>query len=55
MLHTKRVPWAQLEEYLEAHQQLMGSMLDLLKGGVMDKQEIENKLPKSFLTLYQII
>jgi hypothetical protein len=54
-LNSKRVPWSQLEGYLESHQKLILSMLDLLKGGVMDKPDIENRLPKSFLSLYQII
>jgi hypothetical protein len=51
----KRVPWSQLEEYLESHQKLLVSMLDLLKGGVMEKSDIETKLPKSFLSLYRLI
>jgi hypothetical protein len=51
----KRVPWAQLEEYLDSHQKLLTSMIELIKAGVMDKPEIENKLPKSFFALHQII
>ena len=47
-----RVPWAHLEEYLDTHQKGVTSMLDLLKLGVMDKADIETKLPKSFISLY---
>ena len=51
----KRVPWSQLEEYLKSHQNLLASMLELQKGGVMEKTDIETKLPKSFISLHQII
>jgi hypothetical protein len=30
-------------------------MLELQKGGVMEKTDIETKLPKSFISLHQII
>ena len=44
----KRVPWSQLEEYLDAHQKVITPMLDLLKAGVMKKADIEKRLPNSF-------
>ena len=49
------MPWCQLEEYLEAHQNGLASMQNLLKLGLMEKSDIEEKLPKLFLQLYHLI
>ena len=52
---NKRVPWSQLEEYLAAHQSGIATFLEQLNNDIMDKQEIEVKLPRSFWKLYEII
>ena len=44
----KTVPWPQLEEYLEVHQKRIASMLEMLKLGMMSKEDIESRLPMSF-------
>ncbi len=49
---AKRVPWSQLEEYLEVHQELIAAYVGLLKRKAMDIQTIEAKLPESFMQLY---
>ena len=51
----KKVPWAKLQEYVEAHQGAIVTYIDLEKRKLIDIPEIESKLPKSFLQLYQII
>ena len=54
-LQGKRVPWSQMEEYLAAHQEAIGSYLDQKKRNVTDVPDIEAKLPKSFLILHDVI
>ena len=44
-LKAKRVPWSQLEEYLEVHQGAIVTYLDLKKRKLIDVPEIEAKLP----------
>ena len=51
-LKVKRVPWSQLEEYLEVHQEVIGSYVGLLKRKAMDIPTIEAKLPESFMELH---
>jgi hypothetical protein len=45
----QRVPWPQMERYLQVHQGAIGAYLDLLKNKMIEESEIEPKLPKSFL------
>ena len=45
----KRVPWAQMEEYVTIHQKSVVALMDLQKLNVMDIPEIEAKLPNSFV------
>ena len=52
---NKKVPWAQLEEYIKLHEKTIGSYLDLLNEGDMDKPEIEGKLPKSFSNIHSLL
>lgn len=40
----KSVPWTHLEEYLNAHQKHIATMLDYFKVGVINKADIESKL-----------
>ena len=51
----KRVPWAQLEEYLAVHEGGIETYLKLLKINAMDKATIETLLPKSFWLIYQTV
>jgi hypothetical protein len=51
----KRVPYSQMEEYLEAHQGLIGSYVYQVNNKIIEKAEVEAKLPKSFLQLHQVI
>ena len=44
----KRVPWSQLEEYLDTHEGAIGTYLQLLKRKLADVPEIEVRLPRSF-------
>jgi hypothetical protein len=54
-LKAKRVPWQQIEKYLEVHQGAIAPYLDLLKNKMIEYSEIETKLPKSFLQLHEVI
>jgi len=51
-LKAKRVPWSQLEEYLEVHQEAIAAYVGLLKRKAMDIPTIETKLPGSFMELH---
>jgi hypothetical protein len=44
-LKAKRVPWSQMEEYLEVYQRTIVTYLDLKKRKLIDVPEIEAKLP----------
>jgi hypothetical protein len=44
-LKAKRVPWSQMETYLEVHQGSIVTYLDLKKHKLIDVPEIEAKLP----------
>jgi hypothetical protein len=48
----KRVPWSQLEEYLETHKKTITTFIDLQKSNIMEIPEIEAKLPNSFVSLH---
>ncbi len=50
----KRVPWAQLEEYLNVHKKGILTCLDLENIG-QTRETIETLLPKSFWTINQTI
>lgn len=44
-----------MEQYLEAHQAALGLYAEQLKRKLIDEQEVESKLPKSFLYLHGVI
>ncbi len=48
----KRVPWSQLEEYLETHKKTIITFIDLQKSNIMDIPDIEARLPNSFVSLH---
>jgi hypothetical protein len=52
---NKKVPWAQLEKYLGLHQIALVTFVDQQKYGLMEVADIETRLPKSFLQLYEEI
>jgi rRNA pseudouridine-1189 N-methylase Emg1 (Nep1/Mra1 family) len=54
-LKGKKVPWSQLEEYLEAHQASIGAYVYQVNNKMIEKTKAETKLPKSFLQLHQMI
>jgi len=49
---AKRVPWSQLEEYLEVHQEAITAYVGMVKRKVIDIPTIEVKLPESFMELH---
>ena len=51
----KRVPWSQMEEYLEAYQASIGAYVYQVNNKMIEKAKAETKLPKSFLLLHQVI
>jgi hypothetical protein len=44
-LKAKRVPWSQMETYLEVHQEAIVTYLGQMKRKLIDIPEIESKLP----------
>ena len=54
-LRSNRVPFSQMEEYLEVHQESIGSFMGLLKRNLINIPTIESKLPESFLALHEVI
>lgn len=51
----KRVPWQQLEDYLEVHKATIISYLEQLEKGTETKTSIESNLPRSFWLLNQAV
>lgn len=54
-IKAKRVPWPHMEKYLETHQAAIATYLDLKKNNLMDLPDIEERLPRSFLQLHEVI
>ncbi len=54
-LKAKRVPWSDMEKYLQIHQAGIVSFLDQLKNNFMDIPDIEARLPRSFLQIHELI
>lgn len=54
-IKTKRIPWSHMQKYLETHKTGIMTYLDLLNANLIDIPEIESKLPKSFLQIYELI
>lgn len=48
-IKDKRVPWSELEKYLETHQKTIATLLDLQNSNVMKIPQIETILPESFI------
>ena len=51
----KTVSWGQLEKYLEIHDSAIATFVKQQKSNLLDVQEIEAKLPKSFQVLHEAI
>lgn len=51
----KKVPWAHLEKYLDVHQVAIMTYMDQLKHKFIGVAELEEKLPKSFLSLHEVL
>ena len=51
-LQAKRVPWSQLEEYLQVHQDGIAAHLNRLNRKATDIPTIESRLPESFMELH---
>ena len=49
------MPWPQTEQYLELHQGTIVTYIDLIKHKMIEKSEVETKLPISFLQIHQLI
>jgi hypothetical protein len=54
-LKAKKVPWSHMEKYLETHKVAIVTYLDQMKNNLMDVPDIEARLPRSFLQLYEVI
>ena len=50
----KKVPWSQLEEYIEVHKKAIGACLDLENIG-WSRATIESALPNSFWKIHQTV
>jgi len=51
----KRVPWTHLEKYLEVHQAAIVTYMDQRRHKLIEVEEVEEKLPNSFLSLHDIV
>ena len=54
-IKAKRVPWSHMEKYLETHKVTIVTYLDQLDNNMADIPDIEHRLPRSFLQLYEVI
>ena len=46
------MPWSQLEEYLQVHQEAIAGYIGRLNRKAMDIPTIESRLPESFIELH---
>lgn len=51
----KRIPWSQFEEYIAIHQGKIVLLQTNLASEILDKPEIERKLPRIFFQIYELI
>lgn len=51
----QKVPWTHLEKYLEVHQAAIVTYMDQQRHKLIKVEEIEEKLPNSFLSLHDIV
>lgn len=54
-LKGKKVPWSQMEKYIEAHHAWIGTYIAQVNNQMIEKAKAETKLPKSFIQLHQVI
>ena len=52
---AKRVPWSHMEKYLATHKAGIVTYLEQLDNNMADIPDIEPRLPRSFLQLYEVI
>jgi hypothetical protein len=51
----KRIPWSQFEEYIAIHQGKIVLLQTNLASEILDKPEIERKLPRIFFQIYELL
>lgn len=51
----KKVPWAHLEKYLNVHKMAIVTFLDQKKSNLISAEEVEERLPNSFMHLHEVI
>ena len=51
-LKAKTVPWSQLEEYLQVHQDRIAAHVNRLNRKATNIPTIESRLPESFIELH---
>ena len=51
----KRIPWQHFEKYLALHQGTIVSLQNMLTNEILDKSEIERKLPKSMFLIHELL
>ncbi len=54
-IKAKRVPWPHMEKYLATHKAAIVTNLEQLNNNLADIPDIELRLPRSFLQLYEVI
>jgi hypothetical protein len=54
-LKGKKVPWSDMEKYLKTHKAAIVTYQDQLENNLAEIPDIEPRLPKSFLQLYEVI
>jgi hypothetical protein len=50
-MQSKRIPWAQFQEYIELHNSQILSLINLKDNGNLTEAEVETKLPEEFLKI----
>ncbi len=51
----KRITWSQFEEYIAIHQGKIVLLQTNLASEILDKPEIERKLPRIFFQIYELL
>ena len=53
--NKKSIPWQQLQDYIKKHEDVIGSLLKLRENQISTQEDVEKKLPKSFLQIQACI
>ncbi len=55
MQNSKRIPWADLQEYLKVHNEQIVPLIEQKKNGSLSEAEVENNLSLEMLKVHLVV